>query len=71
MERKGDEIHVSEEEARSGETPHIARYVLGVGLLLAIIALSIIWMSGAFSTRQAPAVPAVTNGGEAAHAVGQ
>lgn len=48
-----DEIHVSTEEARSGSTPNIVRYVLAISLLLAIIALSAIWMTGAFNAPDA------------------
>ena len=47
MERQGDEVHVTEDEARGGSTPHILRYVLIISLVLAIVALSIIWMTGA------------------------
>ncbi|MFB0873439.1 MULTISPECIES: hypothetical protein [unclassified Sphingobium] len=39
------EQHVSTEEARAGSTPHIVRYVLGVSLALAVIAmlLLVVW----------------------------
>jgi len=47
MERRGDEIHVTTEEASGGTTPHIVRYVLATSLLLAILALSAIWITGA------------------------
>lgn len=47
MNRDGDHIEVSTEEASGGSTPHIVRYVLGISLLLTIIALSAIWMFGA------------------------
>jgi hypothetical protein len=45
----GDEVHLDTDEARSGETPHIGRYVLLVSLILAILALSVIWITGAIS----------------------
>jgi hypothetical protein len=45
---EGDEIHVSSEEASGGTQPHILRYMLGVSLALAIVALSVIWMTGSF-----------------------
>lgn len=48
-----DEIHVSTEDARSGSTPHIVRYVLAISLLLTIVALSAIWMTGAFNAPDA------------------
>ncbi|HEY1125902.1 MAG TPA: hypothetical protein VGE65_09730 [Sphingobium sp.] len=41
------EIHKSTDDARAGSTPHIVRYVLGISLLLAIGALTTIWVSGA------------------------
>lgn len=50
MERRGDEVHVSEDEARSGSTPHIVRYVLIISITLAIVALSAIWITGALSS---------------------
>ncbi len=42
-------IHRNAEEARGGSTPHIVRWVLGISLTAAIIALSAIWMIGALS----------------------
>ncbi len=47
MERHGDEVEVTATEARAGSTPHIMRYVLLISLVLAIVALSIVWMTGA------------------------
>lgn len=49
MERHGDEVHVTTEEARGGSTPHIVRYMLFISLVLAIGALSFIWMTGALT----------------------
>lgn len=46
MERQGDELHVSEEEASGGVQPHIVRYVLGVSLLLVVLLMSTIWILG-------------------------
>ena len=40
MQRVGDEVHLDEDEARSGSTPHIVRYVLLASLVLAILAMS-------------------------------
>ncbi len=51
MERIGDEIHIETDEARAGETPHIVRYVLGISLGLAVLAMSAIWITGALSQR--------------------
>lgn len=53
MERHGEEVEVTTTEARGGETPHIVRYVLIISLVLAIAAMSVIWITGAASTEQA------------------
>ena len=37
-------IHIDDEEARGGHTTGHMRYVLGIGLLIAIIAMSAIWI---------------------------
>ena len=47
MERQGDEIHLRTDEARSGATPHITRYVLAVSLALVVIAFAGILLSHA------------------------
>ena len=40
-----DQIQVSTDRARAGATPHMTRYVLGVGLVLVIAAFAIIlWL---------------------------
>lgn len=49
MERQGDEVHIKTDEARGGSTPQIVRYVLAISLVLAILALSLVWISGALS----------------------
>ena len=51
-ERRGDGIHLLSDDAGAGATPHIVRDVLGISLTLAIIAASIIWISGAVSVSQ-------------------
>ena len=38
--------HVTTTEARAGATPHMTRYVLGVGLLLVIVLFAIILFIG-------------------------
>lgn len=47
MERHNEEVHISTNEARSGSTPSIVRYVLLISLFLAIVAMTIIWVTGA------------------------
>ncbi|MEJ7933578.1 hypothetical protein WG907_04805 [Sphingobium sp. AN558] len=38
------ELHIPTNDARAGSTPHIVRYVLGISLTLAIIAMMlVIW----------------------------
>ena len=44
------QIHETTDDARSGETPHIVRYVLAFSLVLAILALSAVWITGAFNS---------------------
>jgi hypothetical protein len=46
MEKNGDEIHLTTEEARGAVTQHGVRYVLIISLALAIVVLSAIWMTG-------------------------
>lgn len=47
MERQGDEVHVDTDEARGGSAPNIVRWILIVGLILAIGLLSATWIIGA------------------------
>ncbi len=47
MERDGRETHLNEVEASGGSKGGIVRWVLVISLLLAIILLSVIWMTGA------------------------
>jgi hypothetical protein len=51
MERRGEEVHTETDEARAGSTPGIVRYVLGFSLVLAVIAMSAVWI-----------IPALTKG---------
>jgi hypothetical protein len=44
--KQGDEMHLSRTEARAGDTPHIARYVLMISMSLVVIlfaALLLFW----------------------------
>lgn len=47
MNKDGDQIDVTEEEASGGVKNHGVRYVLAISLILAIIVLSAMWMTGA------------------------
>ncbi|MES2492358.1 MAG: hypothetical protein V4579_03655 [Pseudomonadota bacterium] len=61
MDRQGDEVHIETDEARSGSTPHIVRYVLIIGLFLAIAAMSTVWIVGALNAPQGDRNGVVTN----------
>ena len=51
-EKKGDEVvtHLSREEARSGASTHVTRYVLSISLVLVVIAFAIMLATGFFNT---------------------
>ncbi len=49
METRGPEVHLDKQEARSGETSNVVRYVLLISLVLAIVAMTAIWLTGAFT----------------------
>ncbi|MEO6153909.1 MAG: hypothetical protein ABIT09_02445 [Croceibacterium sp.] len=49
MQDQDGEIHVETDEARGGSTPHIVRWVLGIGLLLAVVGMSLAWIIPALS----------------------
>ena len=61
MERQGEEVHVSTDEARGGDTPHIVRYILLISFVLVVIALSAIWMTGASQAPQDRPGDGITN----------
>jgi hypothetical protein len=44
MERRGEEVHIEIDEARAGVTNHGVRWVLGISLTLALIAMSAVWI---------------------------
>lgn len=52
MERHGEETHITTEEARGGTGLNVMRWVLPISLLLAIGALTMIWVTGALTTPQ-------------------
>lgn len=47
MEKRGEEIHASETEASGGSKEGVVRWVLLIGLVLAIGFLTLIWVTGA------------------------
>lgn len=46
----GDEVHIEDDDARAAVTNTGLRWVLAIGLLLAIVAMTLVWV-----------IPALTN----------
>lgn len=44
MADKDEAIHIEDDDARAASTPGVLRYVLAISLLLAVIAMSLIWI---------------------------
>ena len=51
VDNQNREIHIDEEDASGGSKEGVVRWILGIGLLLAIVFLSLIWI-----------IPALTQG---------
>lgn len=49
MHKEGEEIHIDETDASGGSKTGHMRWVLGIGLFLAVVIMSIIWITGALS----------------------
>ncbi|WP_313440363.1 hypothetical protein [Novosphingobium sp.] len=60
METRGEEIHVDKTDARAGATPNVVRYVLLISLVLAVVAMSAIWIFGAVKAPDDTGGPADT-----------
>lgn len=60
MHTDGEQVHVSETEASGGSKEGVVRWVLVIGLLLAIGLLSIVWMTGAATQGDAEGEATVT-----------
>ena len=52
MDRQGDEIHVTTEEARSGRTGLGVFQVLMISLALIVVAYGVVWLAGSFGPDQ-------------------
>ena len=63
MHTEGEEIHVEADDVRGGESRGVMRWVLGIGTLIAAAAMTIAWVSGAFS--QGPEESEITATGNA------
>ena len=46
MERKGDEVHLTETEATGGVKSQGVRVVLAISLALIVVAMSAVWILG-------------------------
>ncbi|MEL6528743.1 MAG: hypothetical protein AAFQ27_02215 [Pseudomonadota bacterium] len=44
MTEEDEAIHIEDDDARAASTPGILRYVLGISLVLAVIAMSLAWI---------------------------
>lgn len=49
MRKDGDEIHIDDMEASGGAKTGHMRWVLGIGLVLAIVVMSLVWIVPALS----------------------
>jgi len=44
MDNNAPQPHIDTEDARAGSTPHVVRWVLGISLTLAVVAMSVVWI---------------------------
>ncbi|MEO1221481.1 MAG: hypothetical protein AAFY42_09035 [Pseudomonadota bacterium] len=44
MSDQDNAIHIEDDDARAASSPGILRYVLAISLLLAVIAMSLVWI---------------------------
>ena len=51
MNEEDREIHLDTDDARAGSTPNVVRWVLAIGLLLAVIGMSLAWIIPAMSRK--------------------
>lgn len=61
MERQGEEIHVTETEAKAGSRGTHVRNILLISLFLAIAIMSVMWITGALNAPQDHRQDGVTN----------
>ena len=61
MHNEGQEIHVSDTEASGGSKEGVVRWILLVGLLLAVVFLSLIWIVPALTQGDAEEEASVSN----------
>lgn len=61
MNRNGEQITETETEASGGSKEGVVRWVLLIGTVLAVIAVSIVWMVGSASQPEDSGEPSVSN----------
>lgn len=44
MTEKDEAIHIEDDDARGAQTTGYMRYVLAIGLLIAVVAMSMVWI---------------------------
>lgn len=47
MRKQGEKVHIDDTEASGGNKTGHVRWILGIGTLLAVVLLSIVWITGA------------------------
>ncbi|UAB77772.1 hypothetical protein INR77_13460 [Erythrobacter sp. SCSIO 43205] len=50
MKPNDDAVHIEDDDARAASSPGILRYILGISLLLAIVAMTLVWVVPAISS---------------------
>ena len=60
MDRQGEEVHVTTEEARGGQTGLGMRYVLVISLVLVVVVLAALWLLGVSGPAQSGQAAAST-----------
>lgn len=59
MERHGEQVELSAEEASGGEKRHEVRYILAISLSLVVLLFAIVWGMGVISTDNSETGPMV------------
>ena len=59
--KQGDEIHIEDDAASGGSKEGVVRWVLLISIVLAIVILSVIWMTGALTQDETESEVNVTN----------
>ncbi len=63
---KNGRVHIEDDDARAASSPGILRYILAISLILAIVAMSIAWMTGALTQGSVESAATASGTAEAA-----